>query len=143
MLFEPPYIGALGEGGFRWVNAADMTNKGFELVVSWAESGREFSYNIAANLSAYTNKINSIPENVKYTYGGNGLLDNIVGSLLNSFYGLVAVGIFKSQEEVCNSLPQQGKGMGCIRYQVLDGDGVIKVPYERTWIGVRDPDLMA
>ncbi|MFS8615985.1 MAG: TonB-dependent receptor [Solitalea sp.] len=143
MLFEPPYIGALGEGGFRWVNAADMTNKGFELVVSWAESGREFSYNIAANLSAYTNKINSIPENVKYTYGGNGLLDNIIGRPLNSFYGLVADGIFKTQEEVSNSPQQQGKGIGRIRYKDLDGDGVINETYDRTWIGVRDPDLMA
>lgn len=143
MLFEPPYIGALGEGGYRWVNAADMTNKGFELLLSWGEQKRVFSYRITGNFSAYRNKISSIPENVKYTYGGNGLLDNIIGRPLNSFYGLVADGIFKTQKEVDNSAQQQGKGLGRIRYKDLDGDGVINETYDRTWIGVRDPKLMA
>ncbi|HWV69066.1 TonB-dependent receptor [Chitinophaga sp.] len=143
MLFQPPYIGALGEGGYRWVNAADMTNQGYELLLSWGEKKREFTYRVTANVSAYKNKINSIPENVKYTYGGNGLLDNIIGRPLNSFYGLVADGIFKTQEEVDNSPQQQGKGVGRIRYKDLDGDGVINETYDRTWIGVRDPKLMA
>ena len=143
MLFEPPYIGALGEGGFRWVNAANMTNKGLELVLSWGESKKDFSYRITSNFSGYKNKINSVPENVKYTYGGNGLTDNIIGRPLNSFYGLVADGIFRTQEEVDNSAQQQGKGLGRIRYKDLDGDGVINEAFDRTWIGVRDPDLIA
>ncbi|WP_205686401.1 SusC/RagA family TonB-linked outer membrane protein [Chitinophaga parva] len=142
MLFQPPYIGALGEGGYRWVNAADMSNKGFELVLSWSETKGDFFYRITGNASAYKNRINSIPENVKYTYGGNGLLDNIVGRPLNSFYGLVADGIFKTQKEVDNSAQQQGKGLGRIRYKDLDHDGVINETYDRTWIGVRDPKLM-
>ncbi len=143
MLFQPPYIGALGEGGYRWINAADMTNKGFELLLSWGEQNRSFFYRITTNFSAYRNKINSVPENVKYTYGGNGLLDNIIGRPLNSFYGLVADGIFKTQEEVDNSAIQQGKGLGRIRYKDLDGDGVINETFDRTWIGSRDPKLMA
>lgn len=143
MIFEPPYIGALGEGGYRFVNAANMTNKGYEIVLSWAETKHDFSYSITANVSAYKNKINSVPENVKFSYGGNGLLDNIVGRPFNSFYGLVADGIFKSQEEVTNSAQQTGKGIGRIRYKDLDGDGVINETYDRTWIGVRDPNMMA
>lgn len=143
MIFEPPYIGALGEGGFRFVNAANMTNKGFELVLSWADTKNDFSYNITTNLSAYKNKINSIPENVRFTYGGNGLLDDIIGRPFRSIYGLVADGIFKTQEEVNNSAIQQGKGIGRIRYKDLDGDGVINETYDRTWIGVTDPSLMA
>lgn len=143
MLFEPPYIGALGEGGYRWINAADMTNKGWEVLLSWGEQHRNYTYRITGNFSAYKNKINSLPENVKYTYGGNGLLDNVIGRPLNSFYGLVADGIFKTQEEVDNSAEQAGKGLGRIRYKDLDGDGVINETYDRTWIGVRDPKLMA
>jgi TonB-linked SusC/RagA family outer membrane protein len=143
MIFEPPYIGALGEGGARFVNAANMTNKGYEFVVGWSENKDDFSYHITANVSAYKNKINSVPENVKYSYGGNGLLDNIIGRPFNSFYGLVADGIFKTQEEVANSAQQPGKGIGRIRYKDLDGDGVINETYDRTWIGVRDPNLMA
>jgi len=143
MLFEPPYIAALGEGGFRWVNAANMTNKGFEFILSWADTKNDFSYNITANLSAYKNQINSVPDDVKFNYGGNGLLDDIIGRPLNSFYGLVADGIFKTKEEVDNAAQQQGKGVGRIRYKDLDGDGVINEIYDRTWIGIQDPDLMA
>ena len=144
MLFEPPYIGALGEGGFRWVNAAHMYNRGLELVLNWSSNpSRAFTYNIGANFSTYTNKVTDIPENVKYTYGGNGLLDNIIGRPLNSFYGLVADGIFKTHEEVANHAQQPGKGVGRIRYKDLDGDGVISEVFDRTWIGVSDPDFEA
>lgn len=143
MLFEPPYIGSLGEGGFRWINAADMTNQGFEVLVSWGEQHRNYTYRITTNFSAYKNKINSLPENVKYTYGGNGLLDNVIGRPLHSFYGLVADGLFKTQEEVDNSADQPGKGLGRIRYKDLDGDGVINEAFDRTWIGVSDPKLIA
>lgn len=143
MLFEPPYIAALGEGGYRWINAADMTNKGFELLLSWGESKRDFSYTVSANFSGYRNRVGKVPENVKYAYGGNGLLDYIEGRPRNSYYGLVADGLFRTQEEVDNSAIQQGKGLGRIRYKDLDGDGVINEIYDRTWIGVSDPDLMA
>ncbi|HWV75343.1 MAG TPA: hypothetical protein VN040_26685, partial [Pseudosphingobacterium sp.] len=84
-----------------------------------------------------------VPENVRFNYGGNGLTDDITGRPLNSLYGLVADGIFKTQEEVDNSPQQQGKGIGRIRYKDLDGDGVINEIYDRTWIAVTDPDLMA
>ncbi|WP_255501781.1 TonB-dependent receptor [Olivibacter sp. SDN3] len=143
MLFEPPYIAALGEGGYRWVNAADMTNKGWEFLLTWGDTKNDFSYTITTNLSAFKNQINSVPDNVKFNYGGNGLLDDIIGRPLNSFYGLVADGIFRTQEEVDNSAQQAGKGVGRIRYKDLDGDGVINEVYDRTWIGVSDPDLMA
>ncbi len=143
MLFKPPYIGALGEGGYRWVNAANMTNKGIEVLLSWGNNTKAFSYRITGNIATYRNKINSLPQNVKDTYGGNGLKDNIIGRPLNSIYGLVADGIFKTQQEVDNSAQQQGKGLGRIRYKDLDGDGVINETYDRTWIGVKDPKYTA
>ncbi|MCL4638728.1 MAG: TonB-dependent receptor [Olivibacter sp.] len=143
MLFEPPYIAALGEGGYRWVNGANMTNKGFEFLLSWGESRNDFSYTIAGNFSAYKNEVHDVPANVRFAYGGNGLTDDIIGRPLNSLYGLVADGIFKTQEEVDNAPQQQGKGVGRIRYKDLDGDGVINEIYDRTWIAITDPDLMA
>ncbi|MGB7529461.1 SusC/RagA family TonB-linked outer membrane protein [Sphingobacterium cellulitidis] len=143
MLFEPPYIAALGEGGNRWINSANMTNKGIELQLTWAETVNDFRYSVSGNLSTYKNQINSIPENVKYAFGGNGLLDNIIGRPFNSLYGLVADGIYKTQEEVDNGPIQPGKGIGRIRYKDLDGDGVINEVFDRTWLGIRDPKLSA
>ncbi|WP_080903273.1 TonB-dependent receptor [Parabacteroides sp. Marseille-P3160] len=144
MLYEPPYIGALGEGGYQWVNAADMENKGIELLVSYNNHwSSDFLFTVTGTLSTYRNKIKSLPENVRYTYGGNGLKDDIIGRPLNSHYGLVADGIFKTQEEVDNSPEQQGKGLGRIRYKDLDGDGRIDETYDRTWIGNPHPDFEA
>ncbi|MBZ4187335.1 SusC/RagA family TonB-linked outer membrane protein [Niabella beijingensis] len=140
---DPPYIAALGEGGFRSINAADMSNKGFELAIGWQDTKKDFYYNITANAAAYSNKITSLPQNVVFQYGGNGLSDNILGRPIGSIYGLVADGIFKTQEEVDNSPEQPGKGLGRIRYKDLNGDGKIDEIYDRTWIGVSDPDLMA
>ncbi len=143
ILFLPPYIAAMGEGAYRWVNAADMTNKGIEVLLSYGNSSRDFSYRLTLNASTYRNKVISLPDNVRYAYGGNGLLDDILGRPLNSYYGLVADGIFKTQEEVDNSPQQSGKGVGRIRYRDLDGDGSINEIYDKTWLGSRDPDLMA
>ena len=79
ILFLPPYIAAMGEGAFRWVNAADMTNKGIEVLLSYGNSTRDFSYRLTLNASTYRNKVITLPDNVKYAYGGNGLLDDILG----------------------------------------------------------------
>jgi TonB-linked SusC/RagA family outer membrane protein len=142
MLYEPPYIGAIGEGGYRWINAANMTNKGVELILTYfGNQSNKFSYSVTGNISSYRNKINDLPEAVKYTYGGNGLDDDILGRPLNSFYGFIADGLFKTQDEVSNSPEQPGKGLGRIRYKDLDGDGRITWEHDRTWIGVSDPDF--
>lgn len=142
MLYEPPYIAAIGEGGYQWINAANMTNKGAEFIMTYSGNrSKKFTYSITGNISSYRNKINDLPEAVKYTYGGNGLDDNILGRPLNSFYGFIADGLFKTQDEVDNSPEQGGKGLGRIRYKDLDGDGRITWEHDRTWIGVRDPDF--
>lgn len=143
MLYHPPYLGAIGEGGYRWINAANMTNKGVELLLTYySNQGSDFTYSISGNISSYRNRIDDLPESVKFTYGGNGLDDNILGRPLNSFYGFIANGLFESQEEVDNSPEQPGKGLGRIRYKDLDNDGRITWEHDRTWIGVSDPDFM-
>lgn len=64
----------------------------------------------------------------------------LVGSP-NVFYGLVADGIFKTQEEVDNHAEQPGKAIGRIRYKDLDGDGRVDELTDRTYIGTADPDF--
>src|SRR5699024_11207260 len=118
MLYEPPYIAAIGEGGYQWINAANMTNTGIELLLTYnGRVGSDFSYTISGNVSTNNNKIEDLPESVKYTYGGNGLGENILGRPLHSFYGFVAEGLFETKEEVANSPEQAGKGLGRIRYK--------------------------
>ncbi len=142
MLYEPGYLSAIGEGGAMWINAANMKNKGIELQLTYqSDPNKAFTYSISGNIGSYKNEINDLPSVVKFDYGGNGLGDDILGRPLNSLYGFVSDGLFKTQEEVNNSPEQPGKGIGRIRFKDLDHDGRITTQFDRTWIGVTDPDF--
>ncbi|MCB0426261.1 MAG: TonB-dependent receptor [Mangrovimonas sp.] len=141
ILVLPPYLGAIGEGGNRWVNGASMENEGLEFSLGYRnETSGGFTYEINANISSNKNKITKLPEEVKNNYGGDGGDDNILGRPLGSMYGYVADGLFTSNEELLNSAEQPGKGLGRIRYRDLDGNGIINDD-DRTWIGIPYPDF--
>lgn len=140
ILIFPPYLAVLGEGGGQYVNGASMQNKGWELTLAHQGRVGALQYQLNGNISGYKNKITNLPESVVNNYGGNGLNDNILGRPVNSFYGYVADGLFKTQKQVDNSATQQGKGLGRIRYKDLNGDGVIDNK-DRTWIGRPHPDF--
>jgi len=139
ILVQPPYLGAIGEGGNRYVNGASMENKGWELSLGYRdETSGGFTYDVSGNFSANKNKITQLPAAVRNSYGGNGLNDNILGRPINSMYGYVADGLFRTQDEVDNSAEQPGKGLGRIRFADLNGDGVVDTN-DRTWIGNPNP----
>jgi TonB-linked SusC/RagA family outer membrane protein len=143
MLYEPPYLAAIGEAGHRWINSASMTNTGVEFLLSYfGKALGDFSYSITGNISSYKNRIDDLPESVRFAFGGNGLDDDILGRPRNSHYGFITDGLFKSQDEVDNAPEQPGKGLGRIRYVDLNGDGRITWEHDRTWLGVGDPDFM-
>jgi TonB-linked SusC/RagA family outer membrane protein len=141
MLFEPGYIGVIGEGGNQWVNGATMTNNGIELLLTYnGEINNDWRFSVTGNIATYRNEIVDLPDEVKNAYGGDGEDDNILGRPLGSFYGYVAQGIFKNPDDVANSAESIGKGLGRIRYMDLNGDGVID-HRDRTWIGIPHPDF--
>lgn len=148
MLFQPPYLGTIGEGGYQYVNAADMSDQGVELVLSYqGNPDKAFNYSISGNISHNHNEITNLPTAVRYTYGGSALKgDDIQGRPLHSYYGFITDGIFKSQKEVDNSPVQPGKGLGRIRYEDLSGpngkpDDTVDYDYDQTWIGSWDPKV--
>jgi TonB-linked SusC/RagA family outer membrane protein len=148
MLFQPPYLGTIGEGGYKWVNAADMSNNGIELEIGYqSDPTRKFTYSIRGNIAHNKNQITHLPKTVQYAYGGSALKgDDIEGRPLDSYYGFITDGIFTSDDQVTNSPTQPGKGLGRIRYKDLSGpngkpDGNIDYDYDRTWIGSWDPKI--
>lgn len=142
MLYEPSYIGTIGEGGSTWINAADMTNKGIEVALTFtSRPNARLYYSIYGNFATNSNKIDNLPDAVVYSYGGNGLGDNILGRPFRSFYGFVFDGIYQTQQEVDEGPEQNGKRVGGMKFKDLDGDGNITEAYDRTWIGVREPVL--
>ncbi|WP_066837178.1 SusC/RagA family TonB-linked outer membrane protein [Rufibacter ruber] len=139
ILLLPPYIGTLGEGGNQWVNGASMENKGFELSLGNRTTIGDLSINLNGNISTYRNKVTELPAEVVNAYGGDGRGQNILGRPINSFFGYVAEGIFRTQQELDAHADQNGKGLGRIRYKDVNEDGVIN-DFDRTWIGTPHPD---
>lgn len=143
MLIEPPYPGAIGEGGYRYINAANMTNTGVELSVAYqGNASKDFNYQVRGNIAYNKNIVNSLPVSVKYTWGGSALQGDpgIAGHPWGSYYGFIADGIFQSQDEVDNYADQPGKGVGRLKYKDISGpggkpDGKVDYDYDRTWVG--------
>lgn len=141
ILYSPGYAAILGEGANRWYNGASMANKGFEFSLGYRGTTRlGLQYDITGNISTNANKITYLPESVKNSYGGNGTYDNILGRPYGSFYGYVADGLFKTQQDLDTHSRQDGKALGRIRYRDLNNDGVIN-DKDRTWIGDPFPDF--
>jgi TonB-linked SusC/RagA family outer membrane protein len=141
ILIKPPYLGAIGEGGYQWQNGASMENRGMELTLGYRnKTAFGLNYDIAGNLSGYRNKITKLPESVVNSYGGNGTTDNILYRPIDSWYGHVADGLFRTQDEVDNYAAQTGSGIGRIRYANILDDNVIN-ENDRTWIGSPHPDF--
>ena len=135
ILYNPGYAGVLGEGASKWYNGGNVQNKGFEFTIGYrGRTAFGLEYDLSGNLSTNSNKVTYVPESILSDFGGNGTTDNIIGRPLGSFYGYVADGLFKSQEELDSHAKQDGKGIGRIKYVDLNNDGVIDEK-DRAWIG--------
>jgi TonB-linked SusC/RagA family outer membrane protein len=137
ILVEPPYIGALGEGGYQWLNGAGMQNKGMEFSISYNGKIGDLKYDVSGNISGYRNKVTYLPLSVVNNYGGNGTTQNILGHPIGSAFGYVAQGLFTSETQWANAPTQQGltasNCLGRIRYADINGDGKIDTN-DQTWI---------
>lgn len=141
ILYNPGYSAIKGEGASKWYNGASTENKGIEFSLGYR--GRTvfgLEYDVTGNISTNKNKVTKVPAAVLNDFGGNGTYDNIIGLPYGSFYGYVAEGLFKSQEELDQHAQQDGKGIGRIRYKDVNGDGVINAD-DQTWIGNPYPDF--
>ena len=143
ILVQPPYLGIIGEGGYCWYNGASMENNGFEVSLGYRDQTPfGLSYDISGNISGYRNKVTKLPSDVENSYGGNGKGDNILGRPINSFYGYIADGLFRTEEDIADHATQNGgEDLGRIRYRDLNDDGKIDDD-DRTWIGSPHPDFM-
>jgi len=141
ILIDPPYLAVLGEGGSEYLNGASMENKGFETLLSYTGNiSHDVSFNVTGNIAAYRNKVTKLPSDVLTGYPGNGTTETILGRSINSEYGYVVQGIFSSQAEVTNSAAQPGKGLGRIRYEDLNNDGIID-QNDQKFLGTSDPNF--
>lgn len=140
ILMRPGYVATLGEGAGRWLNGADIDNKGYEITINYTDKIGNFGLNLSGVIWHNKQKIVKVPAEVINNFAGNGEDENILGRSRNSMYGYVADGLFQTQAEVDDAPEQIGAAPGRIRYKDLNKDEKIDSE-DRTWIGVGDPDL--
>lgn len=138
MLTQPPVLAVNGENATVYMNTGKMKNHGFEIMADYhSPQYGDFSWDGSLNFSMYRNKVEKLNDNVSYIGGDWRIME---GQPMGVYYGYVADGLFRTQEEVDNSATQSGKGLGRIRYKDIDGNGVID-DNDRTVIGDPNPDF--
>ena len=146
ILITPPIPGVVGEGQSQVLNGANLNDKGWEAVLTYNHrTGGGLTYSVTGNASHFTNKITSIPDNIRSYFPGDAN-HNIVGRSPSSIFGYQTDGIFQSSKDAQDAPTQPGvldgalKGAGRIKYVDVNGDGKIDAN-DQTWLGTTLPKL--
>ncbi|MRZ52729.1 SusC/RagA family TonB-linked outer membrane protein, partial [Parabacteroides distasonis] len=135
MLVRVPMPAAIGLPDTPWSNAGSVSNRGFEFVIDYhGQVGKDFSYNIAGNLSTYKNKVLSLGGGTNIpgkTHLGNQVNTMIEpGKPIGYFYGYKMDGVFQTQEEIDNyrggpnnTVIMPTAEPGDLKFVDLNGDG--------------------
>lgn len=123
MLTNVEYPAILGTAAPR-SNAADLRTTGWEGSLTWRDKmGSSWKYRVTLALSDWQSEI------TKYENPTGALSERYVGQKIGEIWGYVTQGIFQSVEEVASAANQSRIGAnwrpGDIRYQDLNGDGII------------------
>ena len=118
-----------------WGNIGTFRNQGVDATLEYNRIFGDFQVSFKSNYTFARNKLldNDEPDYI-YTY------QNRKGKRLSQPFGLIAEGLFTSEEEI-NSSPEQTFGtvrVGDIKYKDVNGDGRI-TPEDEVAIG--DPDI--
>jgi TonB-linked SusC/RagA family outer membrane protein len=144
----PLTYGGTNDG--QWINDGQMKNSGFELDINFSDKISHFSYDLALNLTRYKNELTAlnsvaylgIPSSSLHSINfGQEVSRSAVGQPIGSFYGYVADGLFRSQQEVTDYGMQPNAQAGDIKFKDVNGDGLVDSK-DRTFIGSPHPDLM-
>ncbi|WP_316817710.1 TonB-dependent receptor [Pedobacter nyackensis] len=122
-------------------NAANVSNKGVELSLNWADQiGEDWKYSIGANIAHNKNTINKLN-------GGQPLLGDKIaetnvtksdnGQAIGSYFLLEKIGLFQNQAQIDASAQKDARA-GDIIYRDLNGDGAIN-DLDRKFVGSYQP----
>ena len=140
ILTTPPIASVIGEGQLRVLNGATTETRGWELSLGYSkEFNNGLRVGISTNFGAFNDEITALPAEVVSSYPGT--IDNsIIGHSQFSIFGYKTDGLFQSQADIDSSPTQVGARPGGLKFQDLNGDGVIDGD-DRDFIGTTLPDL--
>ncbi len=147
ILLQLPIPGIVGISTEPYVNAASVKNEGWEFALGYNDQWGDWTFGANVNFSKVKNEILDL-------HGKDSWITdwsiNLEGHPINSYYGYVADGLYRTQEDVdeANEKNSVGGGalkLGDIRYKDISGpegkpDGVVDTN-DRTVIGNPFPDF--
>lgn len=138
MLLYLPLQGVIGLSAPAQ-NVGSVENRGFELVLGHNNRiGKDWSYNLSLNMGYNKNEIIDMAGTEGPTSDSN--IWNLEGYAISSYYGYVADGLFRSEEELKKGPLRTGsEKVGDIRYKDFDGDNKITAAGDRRIIGNQMP----
>ncbi|WP_229239701.1 TonB-dependent receptor [Echinicola soli] len=119
-------------------NIGSMKNTGLELLVDYHHHFGELQWQSSFNISFIENELTSLLGDEPLLIGANRTLQ--VGEEVGSFYMYKMLGVFQTDEEVPETLYEQGVRAGDVHYEDVNGDGIINVD-DRQIIGTSNPDF--
>lgn len=123
--------------------AADVSNRGFEVSLNWSDRiNEDFSYHIGGNITFNKNNVENVEGTLQLKAGslnnGEVVTYTVPGKPIGSFWVYQTDGIYKTMDEVNNSVHFNGAQAGDLRYVDTNGDKVLD-DNDRIWVGSYQP----
>ncbi|MEO5681089.1 MAG: TonB-dependent receptor [Chitinophagaceae bacterium] len=122
------------------INAASLSNRGFEFTAAYHKTKGAFTFDLSANLSTVKNKVLALGGNNEPLIGAGA--KTVIGGEVGEHFGFVYEGIFQNQAEIAAHAKQFGAALapGDVKYQDISGpngkpDGVVDEAYDRVSLG--------
>lgn len=127
IIMDVPVPGSFGLDPYK-DNVGAMRNTGFEVTASFHKQWNDWKFNATGNMAVNKNEILNLGGVEEMVDQNNAYFMNRVGSAYKSFYGYVADGLFRSQEEADAYTEKYGNPFGNkfqagdIKYKDVNGD---------------------
>lgn len=147
MLYPVTLPGTAGAADVPWVNVAKMRTSGLDLSLgSHFDVHKDLGFDITATFTTFNNKIQYIADGNTYfedqsrRFNNGGIIRNMVGQEMSSFYGYKIVGFWNSQAEIdaANELARKATGNPEAIFQ--EGAAVGRFRYDDKGAGIVTAD---
>ncbi|PRY53173.1 TonB-linked SusC/RagA family outer membrane protein [Arcticibacter pallidicorallinus] len=131
---------------FPVLNSGSLRNRGWDMLATYRNSIRNFSYSASANLSLVDNEVLSLGNDNEILFGnvnpgGENVTRTAVGQSIGEFWGYVSNGLYTTQEQLQQDRAFAPRaGLGDVRFNDLNGDNVLN-DRDKAFIGSPIPDF--
>ncbi|WP_370862472.1 SusC/RagA family TonB-linked outer membrane protein [Parabacteroides faecis] len=145
IIMDVPVPGSFGLDPYK-DNVGAMRNSGFEVTASFHKRWNDWTFGATGNMAVNKNEILNLGGVNEMVDKDNAYFINRVGAAYKSFYGYVADGLFRSQEEADAYTEKYGNPFGNafkagdIKYKDVNGDGKL-TSADRDVAGSEQPNV--